>query len=119
MAEQRQQERRNSLYYLKATRPDDGGELGFLADLSDRGLLMLMTTPPQVGDQFTMRLQLAQAIGDKETVDLDVQVKWAAPDDNPDYHKIGCELVKPSLTSLALLRETLAKHTLDAYQFKS
>lgn len=87
--QQRQAEREPLLYYIKVMRKKDGSLFGFLADISQTGLMLLRETAVNEHHKFDLYIDLEAEFGLDGRLAFEAQCVWCKPDVNPDYHVVG------------------------------
>lgn len=107
----RQEKRTSLLYYLPIHDAADGTRLGVLGDLSREGLLLIGERSYPTG--YRLQLQIrgdpgSELAGDVH-VTLTAEVRWSAPDLNPNYTATGLHLHNPSAETRAALEQLLQR----------
>ena len=92
---QRKLERRQLVVYLRVGDRDSGRELGYLADITTEGLMLVSNDPVEIGRVYRLEVEPAEAGSGVPPIHLDGRSLWTRPDVNPALHLTGFELVDP------------------------
>jgi hypothetical protein len=87
MQERRRLKRRTLIYYLRVLDRDSGTEIGHLVDITTDGILVMSTTPLEVGRRFRLGMQLplpGDAPG-SESVEFEAESIRSSRDVNHDF----------------------------------
>ncbi len=105
MSERRKLHRRHLIFYLRLQDARTGELMGFLGDISPKGLLMISEQPLAVGRTLHLQLLLPHEIEGRNAVELEAVVRRCAPDYNPQFHAIGMEVNELEPAVLKVLEE--------------
>jgi hypothetical protein len=87
--------------------------LGYLADLSQSGAMILSDDPLPEDDIFNLRLDLpAPPLFSEKHLDLQARVAWCSPDVDPAFYNIGFEFISISEPDGRVIEEMI-----EAYEF--
>ena len=99
-------ERNNLIYYLKVSDVSTGRRLGYLADISTAGL-MLMTDDPLPAD-VAYRLRIEPPLARQgEAIAVSAVTKWSDKDKHSAFYKTGFELKDTSAAELKSIKRLI------------
>jgi len=93
MAEQRSLKRRHLIYYLKIVDRDTDNLVGFLVDITTRGIMVMSEEPIEIGKVFHMKMLLQTDLSNKQFLHFDAKSKWTDKSINTDFYDTGFELI--------------------------
>lgn len=115
MPNQRQYDRRDSIFYLKVYSQDTDELLGHVVDISEKGIMMVASAPMQTGRQLALRMHLPEPVSeDIQTVDFEAESRWCEPEANPDLYDIGFEILDPPDRFEQVLQDLISGYTFSA-----
>ena len=98
MQERRKRTRTSLMSYSQVFDLQGGRLLGYLADLTDSGAMVIGEKPVDQGKELTLHLEVPELPDVKlERLTLEARVVWCQPDVSPEFQNIGLEFkdVKP------------------------
>jgi Tfp pilus assembly protein PilZ len=98
MQERRKRTRTSLMSYSQVFDLQGGRLLGYLADLTDSGAMVIGEKPVAQGKELTLHLEVPELPDVKlERLTLEARVVWCQPDISPEFQNIGLEFkdVKP------------------------
>lgn len=115
MQERRRLKRRTLIYYLRVIDDDTGQELGHLVDVTTEGMLLMSTTPIEVGRSFRLRMQLPNTDGPagNERVAFEARSLRSSRDVNHDFIDTAFQV-----TSLSPRHRSHIEILIDDYGFR-
>jgi len=112
MPEQRQYNRRDSIFYLKVFDQRTDELLGHVVDLSERGVMMVSDEPMEPGRLLALRMHLPAPLESSgRTVDFEAESRWCRQEANPDLYDIGFEINDPPEAFIHALRDLIKGYT--------
>ena len=111
LAEQRRQNRRELLYYLRVTDRQNGEDLGRMADIHGQGMLILGDKPLEIGLAYQADLELHKTLidqGVQPKLPLDFEAVWSRPGPrNSTYQETGVRFLNLDADGLSLIRKLI------------
>lgn len=83
-------ERKKLLVPFDVTTDDGSERLGYLADLSETGLMFVTELSFEQWSTFRLRIEVPQEGVDPDHLVADVEVIWTRPNINPELTCVGC-----------------------------
>ncbi len=96
--EGRRAERRHIIYYLRVFAQDSGELVGYLADLTTEGFMVISDRKVAAGRTFRLRMDLPKEMKGTRQVLFKAKVMWCKPDANPDFYNTGYRILNLSRT---------------------
>ncbi len=93
MAEQRQVKRRHLIYYLKVIERNTAKPVGFLINITTKGIMIMSETPIEADKIFHFKIQLQTDLSEHEFLNFDAKSKWCEKSVNSDFYDTGFELI--------------------------
>ncbi len=92
---QRKTPRRHLIFYLRVFNSDNGDLIGFLGDISTKGIMVVSETPVETDKEFSLSLHLNPTNDRRKERILRFNAKsiWSKNDINPDFYDTGFEFV--------------------------
>lgn len=88
--EHRHKTRKHVFIYLKVFDQHTGELLGNLGDISKQGMMLIADRAFDLHQQLDIRIQLPEDDAfSQKFLDMTIQVRWSAPDVNPELHCSG------------------------------
>ena len=113
--EGRHTQRKRIIYYLRVYEQDTTEFLGYLADLTTKGLMVISDQKVKVGKAFRLKMDLPKKMKGAKQIIFKAKVMWCKPDANPDFYITGYRMLNLSKedaqTIDGLIRVTLALAT--------
>lgn len=91
--EGRRAERRHLIYYLRVFEQDGGELVGYLADLTTEGFMVISDRKIAAGRTFGLRMDLPKKMKGSRQVLFKARSMWCKPDANPDFYNTGYRIV--------------------------
>ncbi|MCP4022229.1 MAG: PilZ domain-containing protein [Desulfobacteraceae bacterium] len=111
--EKRKAERKQLYFYLKVNRQRTGSLLGYLADISSEGVMVLTSDAIELNKVFALTIDLREEFSMDCSLDFEAKSLWCEQDVNPDYMVAGFQF--ESLDKMALER---MNYLISEYSFK-
>ena len=77
------------IYYLRAFNRDNGDIIGYLVDITTRGIMLMRDSPLEIGKEYSMRLRWRNSDGQLQIADFTGLCRWCKRDVNPDFYGVG------------------------------
>jgi hypothetical protein len=94
--EGRHTQRKQIIYYLKVYDQDTGKLLGYLADLTTKGLMVIGDQKIKKGKTFHLRMDLPKEMKGSKKIAFKARVMWCKPDANPGFFDTGYRMMNLS-----------------------
>ncbi|MEA2103752.1 MAG: PilZ domain-containing protein [Candidatus Cloacimonadota bacterium] len=91
MNNKRQLKRRHLIYYLRVFDRDKDKLIGHLADINQKGCMLISTKKIEINKEFNMKMLLPNPIMGSEELIFSTHSKWSKKDINPDFYLTGFE----------------------------
>ena len=85
----RAQERISLIYYLRVFDRKNGDVLGFLVDITTKGIMVMRESPIVPKQSYSLRLRWRDAEARLHVVDFEGECRWCKQDMNPDLYVAG------------------------------
>ena len=105
--EQRRMKRRHLIYYLEATDRETGKLIGFLVDITTKGIMLMSKTPIETGKIFQLRILLKTDLIEKKYLNFDAKSKWCEKSINTDIYDTGFELINKDISDFREIEEVI------------
>ncbi len=99
--------RNNLIYYLKVLDAASGRRLGYLADITTAGLMLMTDGPLPAGTAYKLRIEPPQARKRGKPIEVSAVAKWSDKDKQTSFHRTGFELTDISLKDLAAIKSLI------------
>ena len=114
MPERRKEQRKNLMSYSQVFELYEGRLLGYLADLTPKGAMVIGDQPVPLDSTFTLQIELPELPEVKASrMSLPARVVWCQSDLSPDYHDIGFEFTEVRPEQLQII-----KAMMENYEFR-
>ena len=105
MQERRKRTRTSLMSYSQVFDLHGGRLLGYLADLTESGAMIIGSKPLEEGAELTLHLEVPELPDSKmERISLPARVVWCQPDVSPEFLNIGFEFKDVSPEQLPVIR---------------
>lgn len=96
--------RNNLIYYLKVVDDANGQRLGYLADITTAGLMLMTEGPMPAGTTYRLRIEPPRARRRGKPIVVSAVTRWSDKDKMSSFHRTGFELTEISLKEVASIR---------------
>jgi hypothetical protein len=101
-------ERNNLIYYLRVSDVSTSRRLGYLADISTAGLMLMTDDPLPAGVPYRLRIEPPQAHARRgEPIAVSAVTKWSEKDKHSAFYRTGFELKDTSAAELKSIRRLI------------
>lgn len=87
--EQRAVERKYLVFYLRVFDGLTRKVIGYLLDISSRGLMLVSDVPVEINQEYQLRMKLPSPVKDRQDIVVDATCMWCKPEANPDFFIAG------------------------------
>jgi hypothetical protein len=113
MQERRKIDRKYLAVYSRVFDRGSGRVLGYLADLSQKGAMIISDDPLPASEIFSLRFDLPDPpLFSADHLDIQTRVAWCSPDVDPAFQNIGFEFISISEQDARIIDEMI-----EAYEF--
>jgi Tfp pilus assembly protein PilZ len=113
MPERRKLARTNLISYSQVFDLYAGVLLGYLADLTDSGAMVIGDKPVEPGKEMTLQVEVPELEGiDVRKLVLEARVVWCQPDISPNFKNIGLEFKQVRAEQVSVIEAIM-----DHYEF--
>ena len=105
--EQRRMKRRHLIYYLEAIDRETGKLIGFLVDITTKGIMLMSKTPIETGKIFQLRILLKTDLSEKKYLNFDAKSKWCEKSINTEIYDTGFELINKDISDFREIEEVI------------
>jgi len=106
-SEQRKMQRRHLIYYLEAIDRDIDKPIGFLVDITTKGIMLMSETPIETGKMFHLRILLKTDLSEKKYLNFDAKSKWCKESVNTEIYDTGFELINADISDFKEIEEII------------
>jgi hypothetical protein len=110
MQERRRQDRKYLTYFSRVVDRKTGRLVGYMADLTTGGALMIADRALPIGTMLYLRMDLPSGFANKDHLEFNAKVVWHRPDDDPDFYKTGLQLLEIEWEDLAIIERVLSDY---------
>lgn len=105
----RQADRWYLVYYLRVSDGMGRNILGYLVDISEKGLMLICENPVEVHGDYRLRMRLPNQMKDRDEILFSATSRWCEKDANPDSYLVGFQMhdLAPKIREIivSLIRE--------------
>ena len=113
MQERRNIERKYLVIYSRVFDRDSGKVLGYLADISQKGMMTISDDPLNENEIFNLRLDIPEPSEfSAKYLDMQAKVTYCRPDVDPEFLNIGFEFL-----SVNTLESQIIEEMISVYEF--
>lgn len=113
MHERRAQERRNLIYYFRVLSQDTGQLIGYAANLSTEGVMLVGKKPTIPAAGYRLEMILPEEIDGKKRVEFEATSLWCKENGDAGYFESGFELNNASSDDLVIIKRLCSARTLQ------
>ena len=107
VANKRMRDRRPLVYHLKVIERDTGRVVGYLGNLTARGLLLFSERQASLNRMTAMEMLLPVAVGGADRIAFEAAGVWSAPNAVPGLYSTGFRIGHISRENSHLIGETI------------
>lgn len=105
--------RRHLVFYLRVFDGMSHRVLGHLADVSDRGMMLVTDREVAQDIAFRLRMRLPREIGGRSEIVFNAISRWCKPDSNPDFFLVGFEIPQLNNEYAQHIRQLIADFSME------
>ena len=105
--EKRRMKRRHLIYYLEAVDRETDKLVGFLVDITTKGIMLMSKTPIETGKIFQLRILLKTDLSEKKYLNFDAKSKWCEKSINTEIYDTGFELINKDISDFREIEEVI------------
>lgn len=113
MKERRRYKRTNLIYYLAVFDRNTDNLIGYLANISSGGVMILSEEPLEINTVYKLKIELLSVLHKSKQIELDAKCVRREPDSNMDFYNYGFEFLKIDLGDIAKLRKLADKFKIE------
>lgn len=104
---QRQEDRRHLIYYLKVENRVTSEVIGRVVDITANGLLLISSDKFDTQSKIPVRIELGDELFQKmhQHLELDIECRWSKKDINPSYYVNGFSFINNNDESDTIIRK--------------
>jgi hypothetical protein len=84
------------MFYSRVFDRKNGKMLGYLADMTIEGVMVISEDTIQTEDVYRLRIDLPEDLYGKAYLNLEARSVWSKPDVNPNFFMTGFQLQNPT-----------------------
>ena len=96
MDRKRESERRDLKVFLKVYDDKTNQQLGYVVNVTDKGIMITHAQPIDVIADFQLKLALSAEIKGKKELHFTAQSRWTGKDSESDFYNTGFQFIDPS-----------------------
>lgn len=112
MQERRKIKRRNLMFFSRVFDRKDGKLLGYLADLTSEGALLVCQEPVQPDGQYRLSIDLPENGFNKGHLIFQAKCIWCKPDVDPEFYMGGFQLLSLPPEDLAIIERIIESYAI-------
>jgi hypothetical protein len=89
LIDQRQDKRRHLIYYLSAIDARTKTLVGYVYDITTKGMLLLCSEPVEAGSVIDFDIVLPHGLSVTQSFSVKAECRWSKPDVNPENYLSG------------------------------
>ncbi len=105
MSENRKLKRRHLIYYLQVVDADTNNPLGFLADITEEGLMLVSEKRLPAGQKIKLKMKLPDNRFDERFLLFTAETVWCRQDVNEELYDIGFKIFDLPLEKRLLIED--------------
>ena len=94
MIERRELERMPTIYYLGVLERKTNDLIGYLADITAKGAMIMCEKPLSTGTTYQLRIEPCSLSSSTRAIEFDARCIWNGPDMNVEFYNCGFEFIK-------------------------
>jgi len=107
MENRRSQERKYLDYFSRVLDRDSGILIGYLVDLTTGGALIVSNYSLKQNTILDLRIDLPEGFSEQKQLDFIAKIVWVLPDIDPEFYRIGIQLVDIRTSDLTALEHLI------------
>ena len=94
MIERRELERMPTIYYLGVLERKTNDLIGYLADITAKGAMIMCENPLKTGITYQLRIEPSTLSNSNRAITFDARCIWNGSETNMDFYNCGFEFIK-------------------------
>ena len=111
--ERRELKRQHIMFYSRVFNRRTGEFIGYLGNMTPKGLMIISDQPIQTEENFSLRIDLPEDIYDRPVLAFEAKSVWCQPDIDPNFYNTGFHLLTVPEDEIALIGQIV-----DDYGFR-
>lgn len=102
--------RRNLLYFSRAYDRRTGRNMGYIADITPDGAMIISRVPVEPQNDFRMRMDLPEDISDTPFIEFEARSVWCKRDMAPGFWAMGFQMTNIHEKNVKLIERMVAAY---------
>ena len=119
MQERRTRDRHDLIYYFRVLDRNDDQLLGYAANISTEGVMLVGKMPTTPGKSYRLRMILPVEIDGRKQVKFEAISRWCHRNGGPGYFESGFQLDSAGVNDLAIIEHICSARTLESREYLS
>ncbi len=107
MEDRRKFKRRYLMFYSRVFDRKTGKLLGYLADMTIEGIMIISEEPIQIAETYRLRIDLPEDMYGKAYLNLEAHSVWTKPDVNPNFFMTGFQLLNTTSDDKDIIQQII------------
>lgn len=90
----KREERKYLFQFLEVFDQQTNEQLGFLGDLSEDGVMLITSNPPNLYTKIDICIIDGQEDLQNDPIQMQIETRWIKKNINPDQFCVGCQIIK-------------------------
>ncbi len=108
--DRRKTKRRFLMFYARIFDRRTGRQIGYIADLTPEGMMIVSENPIPVGETYLLRMDLPEDLSARPSLDFQARSIWNKPDIDPDYIATGLQLLNVGEQDVAIIKKIVESY---------
>ena len=113
MKERRKIKRHYLIYYMRVFDIDTHHLVGYLVDITPRGVMLLCDDPPSLNKIFNLKLELSEDISEKPYLHFQAKSIWCQADIDPHFYNAGYHILQITPEDQEIIEKIVKKYGLQ------
>jgi hypothetical protein len=110
LQDRRKTKRRFLMFYARVFDRRTGRQIGYVADLTPDGMMLISETPIMIGETYHLRMDLPEDLSQRPSLDFQARSIWNKPDIDPDYIATGLQLLNVGEGDIAIIKKIVESY---------
>jgi len=115
MLEKRNYERKNLHTYIETFNRETGQMIGYVADITRDGIMLLVDEPIELNSDYQLKLVLPAHISDGKQIDIGAKSIRCVKDTSLSFYNVGFSVSGLDSDSQALIHHLIQEYTFKEY----
>ena len=108
--DRRKTKRRFLMFYARIFDRRTGRQIGYIADLTPEGMMIISEKPIRIGETYPLRMDLPEDLSQRPSLDFQALSIWSKPDIDPDYTATGLQLLDVGEQEIAIIKKIVESY---------